>query len=130
MVKTSKQTKHEFHSITSEATLHQTLLYIRSYIEKSVKDVKLNKYSSNNYWIRMRMNNNYNSTIYFSGKASLFSSKTSLNYSPSLWIILINVSPLLLAIYLKLEKAMKQIQMKGSKTLMDEALEREDSTQE
>ena len=83
-------------------------------LKKYVRDVKLKKDNYNNYCIRTIM--------------IMFSPKTSYNYSPSLWIMFTKVCPLLPAIYPKLEKVMKQIQMWGSKTLMNEALEREDTT--
>ena len=106
----------------------QKKIFLIEDIEKYVRDVKLKKNNYNNYWIRTIMNNNFNSTISYCGKASIFSPKSLFNYSPSLRIILTKASPLFLAIYPKLKKARKQVQTTKLKTLMKEALERENRT--
>ena len=67
------------------------------------------------------MVNNMSSSISFSGRAFSISGSTSIK------VALTKVSPLLLAIYSKLEKAMKQEKVSKNKNLMDEALERKDN---
>ena len=62
------------------------------------------------------------SSISFSGRAFRISGGTSINVAPT------KVSPLLLAIYSKLEKAMKQEKVSKKKNLMDEASGRKDKT--
>ena len=83
--------------------------------EKYVEDVKLNEDKYNNYWIKTIMVNNMSSSISFSGRAFSISGRTSIK------VALSKVSPLLLAIYSKLEKAMKQEKVSKKKNLMDEA---------
>ena len=68
------------------------------------------------------MTDNMSSSISFSGRALSISERTSIKVSPT------KVSPLLLAIYSKLQKAMKQEKVSKKKNLMDEALERKDKT--
>ena len=68
------------------------------------------------------MVNNRSSSISFSGRAFSISGRTSMKIAPP------KVSPLLLAIYSKLEKAMKQEKVSKKKNLMDEASERNDKT--
>ena len=62
------------------------------------------------------------SSIPLSGRSFRISGRTSIKVS------LTKVSPLLLAIYSKLEKAMKQGKVSKKKNLMDEASERKDKT--
>ena len=87
-----QDTKHKFQSISS---------FVKD-TEKYVKDVKLNKDKYNNYWIKTIMVNNMSSSISFSGRPFRISGRTSIK------VALPKVSSLLLAIYSKLEKAMKQ----------------------
>ena len=91
------------------------------YTEKYVEDVKLNK-DKYNYWIKTIMVNNMSSSISFSGRAFSITGKSSIK------VALTKVSPLLLAIYPKLEKAMKREKVLKKKNLMDEAFERKDKT--
>ena len=83
-----QDTKDKFQSISS---------FVKD-TEKYVKDVKLNKDKYNNYWIKTIMINNMSSSISFSGRAFSIPGRTSIKVS------LTKVSPLLLAIYSKLEK--------------------------
>ena len=103
-----QDTKDKFQSISS---------FVK-YTEKYVKDVKLNKDKYNNYWIKTIMVNNMSSSISFSGRAFSISGRTSIK------VALTKLCPLLLAIYSKQEKAMKQEKVSKKKNLMDEALER------
>ena len=107
-----QDTKYKFQSISS---------FVKD-TEKYVKDVKLNKDKYNNYWIKTIMENNMSSSISFSGRAFSIPGRTSIK------VYLTKVSPLLLAIYSKLERAMKQEKVSKNKNLMDEALERKDKT--
>ena len=107
-----QDTKDKFQSISS---------FVKD-TEKYVKDVKLNKDKYNNYWIKTIMVNNMSSSISFSGRAFSIPGRTSIEVS------LTKVSLLLLVIYSKLEKAMKQEKVSKKKNLMDEALERKDKT--
>ena len=107
-----QDTKDKFQSISS---------FIKD-TEKYVKDVKLNKDKYNNYWIKTIMVNNTSSSISFSGRVFSIPGRTSIKVSRT------KVSPLLLAIYSKLEKAMKQEKVSKKKNLMDEASERKDKT--
>ena len=90
--------------------------------EKYVEDVKLNKDKYNNDWIKTILANNMSSSISFTGMAFSIFGRTSIK------VALTKVFPLLLAIYSKLEKAMKQEKVSKTKNLMDEALERKDKT--
>ena len=94
-----QDTKDKFQSISS---------FVK-YTEKYAKDVKLNKDKYNNYWIKTIMVNNMSSSISFSGRAFSVPGRTSIKVS------LTKVSPLLLVIYSKREKAMKQEKVKFSK---------------
>lgn len=67
-------------------------------IEKYVKDVKLNKDKYGNFWVKPVMENNMSPSISFKGRALTIPGKTSIKVN------LTKVSPLLLAIYSKLEK--------------------------
>jgi len=104
--------KDKFHSIST---------FVKD-TEKYVKDVKLNNDKYHNYWTNTIMTDNMSSSISFSGRAFRISGRTSIK------VALTKVSPLLPAIYSKLEKAMKQEKVSKKKTLMDETLEREDKT--
>ena len=95
---------------------------IDRYTEKYVEDVKLNKDKYNNYWIKTIIVNNMSSSISFSGRAFGISGRTSIKVAPT------KFSPLLLAIYSKLEKAMKQEKVSKNQNLMDEAFERKVKT--
>lgn len=64
-------------------------------VDKYVKDVKLNKDKHGNFWIKPIMEDNVYSSIKFTGQATLINNSIKLN--------LTNVSPLLLAIYDRLE---------------------------
>ena len=103
--------KDKFHSIST---------FVKD-TEKYVEDVKLNK-DKYNYWIKTIMENNMSSSISFSGRDFSISGGTSIKVAP------LKVSPLLLAIYSKREKAMKQEKVSKKKNLMDEAWEGKDKT--
>ena len=107
-----QDTKDSFQSIST---------YVKD-TEKYVEDVKLNKDKYNNYWIKTIMVNNTSSSISFNGRAFSTSARTSIK------VVRTKVYPLLLAIYSKLEKAMKQEKVSKKKNLMDEASERKDTT--
>ena len=96
-----QDTKDKFQSISS---------FVKD-TEKYVENVKLNKDKYNNYWIKTIMMNNMSSSISFNGRAFSISGRTSIK------VALTKVSPLLLAIYSKLEKAMKQKKYQKIKTL-------------
>ena len=104
--------KDKFHSIST---------FVKD-TEKYVKDVKLNNDKYHNYWTNTIMTDNMSSSISFSGRAFRISGRTSIK------VALTKVSPLHLAIYSKLEKAMKQEKVSKKKNLMDEALERKEKT--
>ena len=98
-----QDTKDKFQSISS---------FVKD-TEKYVEDVKLNKDKYNNYWRYTIMVNNMSSSISFSGRAFSIPGRTSIKVS------ITKVSPLLLVIYSKLEKAMKQEKVSKNKNLMD-----------
>ncbi len=97
----NQDTKDKFQSISS---------FVKD-TEKYVEDVKLNKDKYNNYCIKTIMVNNMSSSISFSGRAFSISGRTSIKVAPT------KDSPLLLAIYSKLEKAMKQEKVPKKKNL-------------
>lgn len=81
-------------------------------IEKYVKDVKLNKDKYGNFWIKPIMENNMCPFIKFMGQAMLINNSIKVN--------LTKVSPLLLAIYSKLEKVIDKEALKmNDKTIND-----------
>ncbi len=75
-------------------------------IEKYVKDVKLNKDKYGNFWVKPVMENNMSPSISFKGRALTTPGKTSIKVN------LTKVSPLLLAIYSKLEKVIDRDTLK------------------
>ncbi len=81
-------------------------------MEKYVKDVKLNKDKYGNFWIKPIMENNMCPFIKFMGQAMLINNSIKVN--------LTKVSPLLLAIYSKLEKVIDKEALKmNDKTIND-----------